>query len=129
MDRIHQQTPWYTLAAACTLGQVVCWTCLTIFYAKGRSNIQLCIEVSCANAGLDGQQVLGTGGCGSQCTMGVPFFSYCGYYTPEYYVFGVGLTMVMLVGLAGVESVNRMYLTLGHLCGMPVETNLCWCEP
>jgi hypothetical protein len=122
LERKGMRTPWYTLALACTTGQMVCWTCLAIFYSLGRSNKETCVEVSCRNA----NKPVGTGDCGGGCTAGIPFFSYCGYEQPEYYVFGVGLTLVMLLGLPGVESVNRMYLTLSDLCGMPTETNLCW---
>jgi len=65
--------------------------------------------------------------CGYYCRAGVPFFSYAGTDRPERYVFTAGLSLTALVGLIGVESINRMYMHLGALGACPAETNTLWC--
>jgi hypothetical protein len=101
--------PWYTFALGCALGQVTCWLSLIIFFSSGKSSKDVCLKL-CENAE---ECIL--------CHDVVPFFSFCGAESPEYFVFGIGLTIAALIGLAGIEEVSRMYFRLGELSGLPIE--------
>eukprot|EP00240_Pyramimonas_obovata_P015505 CAMPEP_0118927786 /NCGR_PEP_ID=MMETSP1169-20130426/5189_1 /TAXON_ID=36882 /ORGANISM="Pyramimonas obovata, Strain CCMP722" /LENGTH=299 /DNA_ID=CAMNT_0006869629 /DNA_START=293 /DNA_END=1192 /DNA_ORIENTATION=- len=86
-----------------------------MFLASGKSSKDVCLKL-CENVEE----------C-SICHDSVPFFSFCGAESPEYYVFGVGLTIAAIIALLGIEEVNRMYFRLGELSGSPREPSFLRC--
>eukprot|EP00959_Pyramimonas_sp_CCMP1952_P148554 3107901-Pyramimonas_sp.AAC.2 len=106
---MQTRVPWYTFALGCAVGQLTCWVCLIMFYGSGKTSKHICLKL-CENADE----------C-SICHDSVPFFSFTGAERPQYFVFGVGLTLSAIIGLAGIDEVNRMYFRLGELIGLPRE--------
>mmetsp|Transcript_1286 Transcript_1286/g.2354 ORF Transcript_1286/g.2354 Transcript_1286/m.2354 type:complete len:348 (-) Transcript_1286:72-1115(-) len=110
--------PWFSLGLACLIGQITCWLCLAIFFASGRSNKDECQALFCDDS--DSEQEC-------SCREGIPFFSYTGVQYPEYFIFGTGLGITMLVGLFGVESINQMYFDFCRSNNVWPETNMLRC--